>query len=85
MVPAMVAFVRLAVSPGDAPGGPLLGDQLTAAFSHSGFLEDETFAELRTARHREFAEAPVRMPPHAVSAGIALVMMLVSDWSASSW
>jgi AmmeMemoRadiSam system protein B len=44
------------------------GDQLTDALARSGFLEDETFAELREARHREFAEAAVRVPVHAGSA-----------------
>jgi len=44
------------------------GDQLAQALTRSGFLEDETFLELREARHREFAEAPMRMPSHAGSA-----------------
>lgn len=52
---------------GDLRAGEL-GDQLTIALSRSGFLEDETFENLREARHREFAEAPVRAPLHAGSA-----------------
>jgi AmmeMemoRadiSam system protein B len=43
-------------------------DQLTTALTRSGFLEDETFLQMREARHREFAEAPVRAPAHAGSA-----------------
>lgn len=41
------------------------GDQLTAALTRSGFLQDEAFATIREARHREFAEAPSRVPAHA--------------------
>jgi len=52
---------------GDLRAGEM-GDQLAAALAHSGFLEDETFVTLREARHREFAEAPARMPSHAGSA-----------------
>jgi AmmeMemoRadiSam system protein B len=44
------------------------GDQLTSALARSGFLQDENYAALREARHREFAEAPVRAPSHAGSA-----------------
>ena len=51
---------------GDLRAGEM-GDQLAAALAHSGFLDDETFAQLREARHREFAEAPVRTPAHAGS------------------
>jgi len=43
------------------------GDQLTTALSRSGFLQDETFAQLRAERQREFAESPVRLPAHAGS------------------
>ena len=43
------------------------GDQLTVALSRSGFLLDETFAQLRERRQREFAESPVRVPAHAGS------------------
>jgi hypothetical protein len=43
------------------------GDQLTVALSSSGFLQDDTFAQLRDARQREFAESPLRMPAHAGS------------------
>ncbi len=52
---------------GDLRAGEM-GDQLAEALARSGFLEDETFEQLRDARHREFAEAPVRMPIHAGSA-----------------
>jgi hypothetical protein len=52
---------------GDLRAGEM-GDQLAAALERSGFLEDETFEQLRDARHREFADAPVRMPLHAGSA-----------------
>src|SRR5580704_4575957 len=51
---------------GDLRAGEL-GDQLNAALSQGGFLEDENFLQLREARHREFAEAPVRVPAHAGS------------------
>ncbi len=51
---------------GDLRSGEL-GDQLAEALTRSGFLDDENFAQLREARHREFAEAPVRMPAHAGS------------------
>lgn len=51
---------------GDLRAGEV-GDQMGAALSRSGFLEDEIFAELRDARHREFAEAPMRLPAHAGS------------------
>lgn len=51
---------------GDLRAGEL-GDQLAAALAGSGFLEDETFAQLRDARHREFADSPVRLPAHAGS------------------
>jgi AmmeMemoRadiSam system protein B len=52
---------------GDLRAGEM-GDQLAAALARSGFLEDETFEQLRDARHRDFAEAPMRMPLHAGSA-----------------
>lgn len=51
---------------GDLRAGEV-GDQLTTALARSGFLEDETFTQLREARHREFADSPVRMPAHAGS------------------
>jgi hypothetical protein len=44
-------------------------DNLKAALRQAGFLEDETFAALREARHKEFAEAPVRVPSHAGPGG----------------
>ena len=40
---------------------------LVEALSKAGFLEDETYAALRDARHRMFAENPVRDPAHAGS------------------
>lgn len=52
---------------GDLRAGEM-GDQLAAALERSGFLEDETFEQLRDARHREFAGAPARLPLHAGSA-----------------
>src|ERR1700679_4319577 len=52
---------------GDLRAGEM-GDQLATALTRSGFLEDETFQQLRDARHREFAEAPTRLPLHAGSA-----------------
>lgn len=52
---------------GDLRAGEM-GDQLTLALTRSGFLEDETFQQLREARQREFAEAPARLPIHAGSA-----------------
>lgn len=52
---------------GDLRAGEM-GDQLIAALTRSGFLEDETFEQLRAARHSEFAEAPMRLPLHAGSA-----------------
>lgn len=51
---------------GDLRAGEI-GDQLTAALTRSGFLDDETFARLREERHREFAEAPAREAAHAGS------------------
>jgi AmmeMemoRadiSam system protein B len=51
---------------GDLRAGEV-GDQLGAALARSGFLEDENFAQLREARHREFAAAPFRVPAHAGS------------------
>ena len=51
---------------GDLRAGEV-GDQLGAALSRAGFLEDENFVQLREARQREFAEAPVRLPAHAGS------------------
>lgn len=43
-------------------------EQLIEVLTRSGFLEDETFATLKEQRHREFAEAAVRIPSHAGSA-----------------
>jgi len=41
---------------------------LVETLSKAGYLEDESFAELRSQRHREFAEQPVREPAHAGTA-----------------
>jgi AmmeMemoRadiSam system protein B len=43
-------------------------DSLVNVLSSSGFLEDETFAQLKEKRQREFAEAARREPVHAGSA-----------------
>ncbi len=43
------------------------GDQLSVALARAGFLEDETFAQMREESERIFAEAPVRLPAHAGS------------------
>jgi AmmeMemoRadiSam system protein B len=45
-----------------------LEKNLCDALSEAGFLEDEKFAELRSARIGEFAAAPKREPSHAGSA-----------------
>jgi AmmeMemoRadiSam system protein B len=42
-----------------------LAQHLIETFSASGFLEDETFAQMKVDRQREFAEAPKREPAHA--------------------
>jgi len=41
---------------------------LAEALRKAGFLEDETYAEMKAKRQREFAESPVREPAHAGSA-----------------
>jgi MEMO1 family protein len=43
-------------------------DQLIGALRGSGFLEDETFLEMKQRREQEFADAPVRLPSHGGSA-----------------
>jgi hypothetical protein len=40
-------------------------EQLTDVLTKSGFLEDETFANMKADSERAFAEAPVRAPSHA--------------------
>lgn len=45
-----------------------LEDQFIDVLKRSGFLEDETFAGMKQERHREFAEAPLRIPSHAGTA-----------------
>ena len=42
-----------------------LEKHLIETFSSAGFLEDETFAQMKASRQREFAEAPKREPAHA--------------------
>jgi AmmeMemoRadiSam system protein B len=49
---------------GDARVGEVLG-HLAGVLSESGFLDDESFARRRDARHRAFAEAPRREAVHA--------------------
>ncbi len=44
-----------------------LVQHLSETLSSAGFLEDETFARLKDAAERAFAEAPVREPAHAGS------------------
>jgi AmmeMemoRadiSam system protein B len=51
---------------GDLQVGDLEG-QLVDVLTRSGFLEDETFHEMKAGRERAFAEAPVREPAHAGS------------------
>jgi hypothetical protein len=45
-----------------------LANHLRDTLSEAGFLENEVYARLREQRHREFAEAPVRIAAHAGSA-----------------
>lgn len=45
-----------------------LESSFIATLARSGFLEDETFAGLKSECHRAFAEAPVREPAHAGTA-----------------
>jgi AmmeMemoRadiSam system protein B len=42
-----------------------LQSHLISALSSAGFLHDDSFTEMRDARHREFAEAAEREPAHA--------------------
>jgi AmmeMemoRadiSam system protein B len=42
-----------------------LEQHLVETFSSAGFLEDETFAQMKAGRQREFADAPKREPAHA--------------------
>ena len=42
-----------------------LEQHLIETFSSAGFLEDETFAQMKAGREREFAAAPKREPAHA--------------------
>jgi MEMO1 family protein len=44
-----------------------LMQHLTDTLSKAGFLEDETFAQLKDEAERHFAEAPLREPSHAGS------------------
>jgi AmmeMemoRadiSam system protein B len=43
-------------------------NQLIEVLTKSGFLADETFAQLKAAKEKAFADAPVREPSHAGSA-----------------
>jgi AmmeMemoRadiSam system protein B len=42
-----------------------LEQHLIETFSSAGFLDDETFAQMKAGREREFAAAPKREPAHA--------------------
>ena len=42
-----------------------LEQHLIETFSAAGFLEDDTFAQMKAGREREFADAPKREPAHA--------------------
>jgi AmmeMemoRadiSam system protein B len=42
-------------------------DHLRQTLSQAGFLEDDTFAQLKEGKQRDFAAAPVREPAHAGS------------------
>jgi AmmeMemoRadiSam system protein B len=42
-----------------------LAQHLIETFSSAGFLEDETFTQMKADRQREFADAPKREPVHA--------------------
>jgi AmmeMemoRadiSam system protein B len=42
-----------------------LVDHLRETLSRAGFLEDESYAELKEKRRQEFRESPVRLPAHA--------------------
>jgi len=42
-------------------------EHLQQTLSNAGFLEDETFAQLKDAKQSAFAAAPVRLPAHAGS------------------
>jgi AmmeMemoRadiSam system protein B len=42
-----------------------LEQHLIETFSSAGFLEDETYAQMKAGRQRQFADAPKREPAHA--------------------
>jgi AmmeMemoRadiSam system protein B len=42
-----------------------IATHLTDTLCHAGFLEDETFERMRSARQQQFAAEPVRQPSHA--------------------
>src|SRR5579862_2988273 len=42
-----------------------LMENMTGTLSKAGFLEDDTFSQLKGAAEQAFAEAPVREPAHA--------------------
>jgi AmmeMemoRadiSam system protein B len=42
-----------------------LADDLVGSLREAGFLEDEAFAELRSAKEARFAESPLRLAAHA--------------------
>jgi AmmeMemoRadiSam system protein B len=43
-------------------------EHLTSTLSQAGFLEDETYFQLKSAAHAAFAQAPERLPHHAGAA-----------------
>jgi AmmeMemoRadiSam system protein B len=49
---------------GDLAAGQA-GVQLQEALQKAGFLEDETYEQMRQQKLKEFAEAPTRLPAHA--------------------
>lgn len=60
-----------------------LSDDLVEALRRSGFLEDDTFEEMKTRREKAFAEASVREPSHAGSAypsDPAELRAVMQDW-----
>ncbi len=63
---ALDLHATLVQATGDLRMGEV-ADHLLATLTQSGFLEDETFAAMKAAKERAFAEAAVREPAHAGS------------------
>src|SRR5205814_2226767 len=59
--------VRTRMTGGEEEVGPLVA-HLRDTLSDGGFLENEAFEEMRQARHRSFADEPVRASVHTGSA-----------------